>query len=88
MLAIDSGLWDNLVYQAVTQKDFYSKETLMQFLHLNQILSVYTDGAEDVYNDVIKAKNKSCSKNETAFLLINYILLKLYINLKLLCQKL
>ena len=56
MLAIYSGLWDNLVYQVVTQKDFYAKETLMQFLHLNHILSVYTDGAEDVYNDVIKAK--------------------------------
>ena len=56
MPAIDSGLWDNLVYQVTTQKDFYAKETLMQFLHLNHILSVYTDGAEDVYNDVIKAK--------------------------------
>lgn len=56
MLAIYSGLWDNLVYQVVTQKDFYAKETLIQFLHLNHILSVYTDGVEDVYNDVIKAK--------------------------------
>ena len=45
MLVIDSGLWDNLVYQVTTQKDFYAKETLMQFLHLNHILSVYTDGA-------------------------------------------
>ena len=35
-----------------------------------------------------KEKNKSCFKNETAFVLINYILLKLYINLKLLGKKL
>lgn len=41
MLSIDSSLWDNLVYQVVTQKDFYAKETLMQFLHLNHILTVY-----------------------------------------------
>ncbi|MBB4807402.1 hypothetical protein HNP38_002706 [Chryseobacterium defluvii] len=56
MLLIDSTLWDNLIYQVVTQKDFYAKETLMQFLHLNHILTVYTDGDEEVYNDVIKAK--------------------------------
>ncbi|MCQ4141732.1 hypothetical protein [Chryseobacterium sp. EO14] len=56
MLAIYSGLWDNLVYQVTTQKDFYAKETLMQFLHLSHILTVYTDGNEDIYNDVIKAK--------------------------------
>ncbi|CAD7802334.1 hypothetical protein CHRY9390_00913 [Chryseobacterium aquaeductus] len=56
MFSIDSSLWDNLVYQVTTQKDFYAKETLMQFLHLNHILAVYTDGNEGVYNDVIKAK--------------------------------
>ncbi|MCX6318444.1 MAG: hypothetical protein NTW29_14225 [Bacteroidetes bacterium] len=51
----ESRLWDNLIYQVVTQKDFYAKETLMQFLHLNHILSVY-DGTEEVYQDVINAK--------------------------------
>lgn len=47
--------WDNLIYQVVTQKDFYAKELLMQFLHLKHILSVY-DGSEEVYQDIIKAK--------------------------------
>lgn len=50
-----SVIWDNLIYQVVTQKDFYAKETLMQFLHLNHILSVY-DFTEEVYQDVVKAK--------------------------------
>lgn len=50
-----SIIWDNLIYQVVTQKDFYAKETIMQFLHLNHILSVY-DFSEEVYQDVIKAK--------------------------------
>lgn len=50
-----SVIWDNLVYQVVTQKDFYAKETLMHFLHLNHILSVY-DFTEEVYQDVVKAK--------------------------------
>lgn len=54
--SIDSKIWDNLVYQVTTQKDFYAKETLMQFLHLSHILSVYTNGDENIYNDVIKAK--------------------------------
>lgn len=51
-----SNIWDNLIYQVVTQKDFYAKEALIQFLHLNHILTIYTDGNEEVYNDVIKAK--------------------------------
>ncbi|GAA5095214.1 hypothetical protein GCM10023210_27670 [Chryseobacterium ginsengisoli] len=51
-----SNIWDNLIYQVVTQKDFYAKETLMQFLHLNHILTVYSNGNEEIYNDVIKAK--------------------------------
>lgn len=50
-----SVIWDNLIYQVVTQKDFYAKETIMQFLHLNHILSVY-DFSEEIYQDVIKAK--------------------------------
>lgn len=50
-----SVIWDNLIYQVITQKDFYAKETLMQFLHLNHILSVY-DFTEEVYQDVVKAK--------------------------------
>ncbi|WP_131725564.1 MULTISPECIES: hypothetical protein [unclassified Chryseobacterium] len=48
-------LWDNLVYQIVTQKDFYTKETIMQFLHLNHILENY-DGTEQCFNDIKKAK--------------------------------
>ncbi len=39
----------------VTQKDFYAKETLMQFLHLDHILSNYY-GTQEQYEDVIKAK--------------------------------
>lgn len=50
-----SVIWDNLIYQVVTQKDFYAKEALMQFLHLNHILSVY-DFTEEVYEDIVKAK--------------------------------
>jgi len=47
--------WDNLVYQVVTQKDFYAKELIMQYLHLEHILNVY-DGSEEIYPDIIKAK--------------------------------
>lgn len=56
MLSIDVSIWDNLVYQVTTQKDFYAKETLMQYLHLGHILTVYTNSDEEIYNDVIKAK--------------------------------
>lgn len=52
---INSTIWDNLIYQVVTQKDFYAKETLMQFLHLDHILSNYY-GTQEQYEDVIKAK--------------------------------
>lgn len=48
-------IWDNLIYQVVTQKDFYAKETLMQFLHLNHILENY-DGTEEAFEDLKKAK--------------------------------
>ena len=48
-------IWDNLIYQVVTQKDFYAKETLMQFLHLNHILENY-DGTEECFEDLKKAK--------------------------------
>jgi len=47
--------WDNLIYQVVTQKDFYAKETLMQFLHLEHILNVY-DGSEESFEDMKRAK--------------------------------
>lgn len=50
-----TDIWDNLVYQVVTQKDFYAKETIMQFLHLNHILENY-DGTEQNFNDMKKAK--------------------------------
>ncbi|UEQ75215.1 hypothetical protein [Chryseobacterium arthrosphaerae] len=55
IVEINSTIWDNLIYQVVTQKDFYAKETLMQFLHLNHILSNYY-GTQEQYEDVIKAK--------------------------------
>ncbi|WP_131368617.1 hypothetical protein [Chryseobacterium soli] len=55
-ILIDSKIWDNLIYQVVTQKDFYAKETLMQFLHLNHILLNYNGSDEDQYEDVVKAK--------------------------------
>ncbi|TZF93713.1 hypothetical protein FW781_18660 [Chryseobacterium panacisoli] len=56
IVEIDSNIWDNLIYQVVTQKDFYAKETLMQFLHLDHILSNYDGATEAQYEDVIKAK--------------------------------
>lgn len=52
---VNFKIWDNLVYQVVTQKDFYAKELIMQMLHLYHILSVY-DFTEEVYQDVVKAK--------------------------------
>jgi hypothetical protein len=55
-ILIDSKIWDNLIYQVVTQKDFYAKETLMQFLHLDHILLNYNGSDEDQYEDVIRAK--------------------------------
>lgn len=55
LLVVDYKLWDNLVYQVVTQKEFYAKELIMQLLHLAHILSVY-DFTEEVYEDIIKAK--------------------------------
>ncbi|WP_294220553.1 hypothetical protein [uncultured Chryseobacterium sp.] len=52
---VDYKIWDNLVYQVVTQKEFYAKELIMQILHLHHILSVY-DFTEEAYQDVVKAK--------------------------------
>lgn len=52
---VDYRIWDNLVYQVVTQKEFYAKELIMQILHLHHILSVY-DFTEEAYQDVVKAK--------------------------------
>lgn len=52
---VDQKIWDNLVYQVVTLKEFYAKELLMQILHLHHILSVY-DFTEESYQDVVKAK--------------------------------
>ncbi|MEC5172118.1 hypothetical protein [Chryseobacterium nepalense] len=55
-IIIDSKIWDNLVYQVVTQKDFYAKETLMQLLHLNHIILNYDGTTQEQYDDVVKAK--------------------------------
>ncbi|NML55831.1 putative HlyD family type I secretion protein [Chryseobacterium cheonjiense] len=55
-IIIDSKIWDNLVYQVVTQEDFYAKETLMHFLHLNHILLHYDGNSDEQYEDVIRAK--------------------------------
>lgn len=52
---IDHVLWDNLVYQVVTQKDFYAKELIMQYLHLAHILKEY-DQSEEAFEDMKKAK--------------------------------
>lgn len=55
VLNVTDVLWDNLTYQVVTQKDFYAKELIMQYLHLAHILENY-DGSEESYKDMIKAK--------------------------------
>ncbi len=34
-------LWDNLFYQIITQKDFYAKEAIIQFLVANHVLNNY-----------------------------------------------
>ena len=52
---VDHVLWDNLVYQVVTQKDFYAKELIMQYLHLAHILKEY-DQSEEAFEDMKKAK--------------------------------
>lgn len=56
VIIFDSKIWDNLIYQVVTQKNFYAKETLMQFLHLNHIILNYDGNTQEQYDDVIKAK--------------------------------
>ncbi|SIQ27261.1 hypothetical protein [Chryseobacterium sp. RU33C] len=56
IVEIDSNIWDNLIYQVVTQKNFYAKETLIQFLHLDHILSNYDGNTQEQYEDIIKAK--------------------------------
>lgn len=56
VISINSRIWDNLVYQVVTQKDFYAKETLMQLLHLDHILRYYDGFTQSRYEYVIKAK--------------------------------
>lgn len=55
-IVIDFQIWDNLIYQTATQKDFYAKETIIQYLHLNHILQKYDGSNNEVYQDVIKAK--------------------------------
>ncbi|MCQ4139086.1 hypothetical protein [Chryseobacterium sp. EO14] len=52
---IDSKLWDNLVYQVITQKDFYVKEFIMQLLHLAHILQNY-DMKDEMYQNIVRAK--------------------------------
>ena len=54
-LTVDHILWDNLVYQVVTQKDFYAKELIMQLLHLAHILENY-DQSEESFEEMKKAK--------------------------------
>lgn len=56
VIQIDSKIWDNLIYQVVMQKDFYAKETLMHFLHLNHILLNYDGVTQEQYEDIVKAK--------------------------------
>ncbi len=56
VIAIDSRIWDNLIYQVVTQRDFYAKETLMHLLHLDHILRYYDGFTQSRYEYVIKAK--------------------------------
>ncbi|MGO4707773.1 hypothetical protein AB4Y90_01410 [Chryseobacterium sp. 2TAF14] len=54
-LTVDHVLWDNFTYQVVTQKDFYAKEMIMQYLHLAHILENY-DQSEESFEDMKKAK--------------------------------
>jgi hypothetical protein len=44
-LSIDKveTLWNNLIYQVVTQKDFYIKETIMQILVANHVISKFEE---------------------------------------------
>ncbi|WP_139420859.1 hypothetical protein [Chryseobacterium mulctrae] len=55
VLTVTDVLWDNLSYQVVTQKDFYAKELIMQYLHLAHILDNY-DGSEESFEDMKRAK--------------------------------
>lgn len=45
------GLWNNLIYQVVTQKDFYVKEVVMQQLLAHHILSVSNE--EEMKNALV-----------------------------------
>ena len=55
VLTVTDVLWDNLTYQVVTQKDFYAKELIIQYLHLAHILDNY-DGSEESFEAMKKAK--------------------------------
>ncbi|WP_298893674.1 hypothetical protein [uncultured Psychroserpens sp.] len=48
-------LWDNLFYQTLTQETFYAKETIIQLLIANHVLSNYK-GDKDQLKDLINAK--------------------------------
>ncbi|MFD2917083.1 hypothetical protein [Psychroserpens luteus] len=41
-------LWDNLFYQTVTQKEFYAKETIIQLLIANHLLSNFKGDKEQI----------------------------------------
>lgn len=55
-ISVNAHIWDNLIYQVVTQKDFYAKEILMQIIHANHILDIYQNNDDETYQDIIKAK--------------------------------
>lgn len=50
--AVLANIWQNLYYQIITQKDFYTKETLMQLLFANHVVLNYPK----ITKTVLKAK--------------------------------
>lgn len=52
-------LWNNLIYQVVTQKDFYAKESLLQLLIANHVVEETTKGTykERALAKVVLPKN-------------------------------
>lgn len=53
-----SSLWNNLIYQVVTQKDFYIKESIIQTLKAVHYVEVYKKaGADKLKENTNQAKN-------------------------------
>lgn len=64
---IEKQLWDNLFYQVVTQKDFYTKEAIIQLLIANNLVKKYKKADTELSKQLMNARvvlPKELFKNE------------------------